>query len=413
MRLSKEKQNQLYPPIIEEFLSDPEITLADLAQKYQLSYASLYKFAQKQGVTKRKATKKPRRDEKLVQTVVQEYQEDPTATLKSLAAKYGICYPTVARWLKRAGIQQRSALNAEYEEKLREAAKVYVETDANIVGSAKAIGVGKNNLRKYLKEKNMLKKTIEIQKDIVFNKKYFQRIDTEEKAYWFGFIYADGCVRYNEECHSGYLSIEISEEDIETLREFNKCLDSNVKIKRREKVQKSGYVSKMCSVTMNSVKMVKDLMKHGCVPNKTYDGKIPKKMFADNNKLMASFLRGYLDGDGYISRYIKSVSSMSYVVHNHNVANFLLRGIIQISGVIPQIRYEYAVKNGKVNGAYRLRIMNREDFVKFLNVLYDDAHICMDRKYERYLEHITSRPESSSQKTLDDESGIKLEGPQA
>ena len=28
----------------------------------------------------------------------------------------------------------------------------------------------------------------------VYNKDYFEKINTSEKAYWLGFLYADGCI---------------------------------------------------------------------------------------------------------------------------------------------------------------------------------------------------------------------------
>lgn len=408
MRLSKEQKEKIYTPIIEEFLNDDIVTLQDLANKYDVSYTSLCAYARQKGVKTRKAKRAFRHDDVFVQKVVDEYVHDETASAKSLAKKYGICYPTVTRWLKRANVKLRYPVEKGRKEKLEKATELYVSTDMNICEAAKEVNIGKNKLREYIKSQSKLKKTFEIQCDISFNKDYFHELDTEEKAYWFGFIYADGCVRYDPDNNSGRMTIEIAEDDIDMLEKFNECLQSNVQIKKRQRVQESGYISKMCFVTLSSEKLCKDLMRYGCVPNKTYDGKIPKNLFADDKELMIAFLRGYLDGDGFVSDYRNSTSSMSYVIHNYRVMNFILKAIINVSGVIPSVRYEFDDKGG----AYRLRITNRKDFLQFLDILYEHPSIYMERKYNRYLMHVTSRPEMSSQKSLDYESGIKLEGSQ-
>ena len=45
------------------------------------------------------------------------------------------------------------------------------------------------------------------------NKEYFKNIDTEEKAYWLGFIAADGCV-YKMSKNAHRLQINLSYKDI-------------------------------------------------------------------------------------------------------------------------------------------------------------------------------------------------------
>ena len=85
------------------------------------------------------------------------------------------------------------------------------------------------------------------------NDDYFSEIDTEEKAYWLGFIYADGYVTGSK------LGIAIANLDRMHLEKFKKCIGSDYKIKSY--VSNSVYGScKYCRILINSEKLVKDIM---------------------------------------------------------------------------------------------------------------------------------------------------------
>lgn len=85
------------------------------------------------------------------------------------------------------------------------------------------------------------------------NDDYFSEIDTEEKAYWLGFIYADGYVTGSK------LGITIANLDRMHLEKFKKCIGSDYKIKSY--VSNSVYGScKYCRILINSEKLVKDIM---------------------------------------------------------------------------------------------------------------------------------------------------------
>lgn len=58
---------------------------------------------------------------------------------------------------------------------------------------------------------------------------------------------------------------------------------------------------------------------------------------------------------------------------------------------MPTVTYE----TNQYSGEYRIRIMNKKDFFRFLEVLYENSTIHMERKYNRYLMHLTSRPETN------------------
>ncbi len=401
----------IYKKCISEYMTSNELSIKSLCDKYSVTYSGLYQYMRRRDIPIRRVPKMPLRkaDEKLIEDVVNAYAEaGTTASITNIAKKYGISNPTARRWVSSKGVKvKRPKYNVDLAV-LKRAEKYYVENGMNIINAARKARLGKNTLQKWLKENGLLRKTFDIDADISYNRGYFDRIDTEEKAYWFGFIMADGCVRLKnkpgEKISPTCLGIEISENDIDMLHKFNKAIGGNVKIKKRKKVSKAGYVSNMCSIYLYSSRIVEALCNKGCVPKKTYKGYIEKDAIK-GHALKVAFLRGYIDGDGYVSKNTKAYS-MSIVIHNHSVMNYILRVIIKEFDVIPAVRYEA----DKLGGAYRLRIMRKKDYLNFFKELYKNATIFMERKYKNYLEH--SRLETSSQESQDDKDGIKLEGSQ-
>lgn len=106
-----------------------------------------------------------------------------------------------------------------------------------------------------------------------YNKDYFNKIDTADKAYWLGFLYADGSInRYykNEKLRSMTLEIGLADKDRNHLEKFKKCLDSNIPIfERINKLKGKEY--KSVRIQLNNTKICYDLCDLGCTPHKTYD----------------------------------------------------------------------------------------------------------------------------------------------
>ena len=117
-----------------------------------------------------------------------------------------------------------------------------------------------------------------------FNEDYFETIDTEDKAYFLGFIIADGCVSDRTN------SIKITQKEIYILLEFKKYIEFEGNIFTR----KDGKIS-CITVTSNKTKI--DLEKLGINPNKTMVVKYPEIPESLQNHCM----RGVFDGDGCIS----------------------------------------------------------------------------------------------------------------
>ena len=385
-----------------DFLNTENKTLKEYCSEKELSYPGFYKYL---SMTNRKVKRQENRplrkaNDAIREQIVNEYENNEFISIKSLARTYKVSEPTISRWLKLADVKIRRKHNVK-ECDLMRAVKYYLD-GMNSRAAARKARIGKETLRKYLRDKDLLRKENIIQADKMYDESFFDQINTEEKAYWFGFIFADGSVRIAEDTYS--VAIEIQESDIDMLHLFNKSLHGNLIIKHRRRKNPTGSITKMCSLTIYSKHMAEALAAKGCKPNKTYEGEIMKHVI-EGHELKMAFVRGYVDGDGFISK--PGVNIFSIVVRSNKVANYLNRIIIEETGAIPTFHYE----KGKNGDAYRLRITNQTEFEMFLSKLYENATIFMERKHKRYLSH--SRLETSSQKSQDDESGIKLEGPQA
>ena len=123
------------------------------------------------------------------------------------------------------------------------------------------------------------------------NEDYFGKICTEEKAYWLGFILADGCVQSN---YNG-ISIELQKKDKEHLKKFLRSLKANYPLVKTG----CGF-----SVAIFSKKMKQDLIKLGVTPRKAQTTK-PIRV---RKNLQRYFWRGVFDGDGSIHSNLYGIS---------------------------------------------------------------------------------------------------------
>lgn len=121
-----------------------------------------------------------------------------------------------------------------------------------------------------------------------YNENYFEKIDTQEKAYFLGFIFADGCVISDPIRYRYKLTIKIHSKDKHILNSLISSIDGEMMVWENK--------TKFSQVTLSGKKIVSDLIKLGATPNKTFDLQYP---IIDEN-LEKHFLRGYFDGDGCI-----------------------------------------------------------------------------------------------------------------
>lgn len=142
------------------------------------------------------------------------------------------------------------------------------------------------------------------------NEDYFETINTPNKAYWLGFLYADGCilVRERNKKKSYILELSLCEDDVLHLEKLKMSLKSNTPIKY--KTIKDKY--KACRINICNKKICTDLINLGCTPRKSLTLTFPNENQVPK-ELIPHFIRGYLDGDGCVYNNGEGKTSLSFV----------------------------------------------------------------------------------------------------
>ena len=124
--------------------------------------------------------------------------------------------------------------------------------------------------------------------------------------------------------------------------------------------------------------MANDLIANGAIRDKTYTMQLPNIP----NELMCHFIRGYFDGDGCI--YITKKNRIR--CHFDSVSTIFLEQLRKFLYDTGINSYLYISKNnnGKYKDLYRLEIAGVEYTQKFLQYIYNNSQIYLDRKYEKY-----------------------------
>jgi transcriptional regulator with XRE-family HTH domain len=172
-----------------------------------------------------------------------------TLTQSEIAFQYGVSYPTVSKILRANGV---------------------------------ATNKGRLNLSR-----------------LNFNFNYFDSIDTPEKAYWLGYLAADGCLKNNK--------VKLISKDLDHIEKFKLALESehaitttNIYDKRTDKYYRSHHIQITSQAFCNKLQEY--------IPvNKSNNFTIPDISF----ELYPDFLAGMIDGDGSFS-----VSGQSTLVVN-------------------------------------------------------------------------------------------------
>lgn len=207
------------------------------------------------------------------------------------------------------------------------------------------------------------------------NEYYFDVIDTEDKAYMLGFIYADG----NNLFQTNRISIHLSKTDEEILKKFSQIVYGSEILKYNSRKNDKGIVFNYVSLNMYSKHMSQHLATLGVVERKSHKITFPKWL---DKYLYRHFIRGLIDGDGWI--YIPNDNRDSPnvgLICTRNINDFLKEYYDKEFGI-----KTYLTKAHKqdMDVMCEIRVKNYHQCKIFLDWLYKDSTIYLQRKYNLY-----------------------------
>ncbi len=209
------------------------------------------------------------------------------------------------------------------------------------------------------------------------NENYFEKIDTEEKAYWLGFIAADGYL--NNRHNTVGITLDVS--DSEHLEKFIKAVNSTTKVRTHaSKYSVNHRVTTKARVELYCGKMDQDLRNLGIDHKKTTT---LKPLSGIPTNLLRHFIRGYFDGDGCV---FSTIGKDRKGIHKYYRGGFTFVGTFAFLTFINEslpFQVKSLLKDKRTESSYTLYILSNVRFNIMYEYLYKDATIYLDRKYEK------------------------------
>ena len=213
----------------------------------------------------------------------------------------------------------------------------------------------------------------------------FDKIDTEDKAYWLGFLYADG---YNSEDRNT-ITLALAAIDYDHLVKYCKFLKINKEPELCSEEKRFINAQLQYRVSATHFNTSKKLAELGCYQKKSLTLEFPSS-FQVPDSLMSHFIRGYFDGDGHVS--IKKIRDKNgnpnkhtkIKVHITSSSLFITKMTKYIQSILNVKFYTCIANNNNLTST--MALTGRHKAIEFLNFIYNNATIYLDRKYKVYQE---------------------------
>ena len=202
---------------------------------------------------------------------------------------------------------------------------------------------------------------------------FFDQIDSQAKAYWLGFIAADGNITHRKDGYS--LRIALKADDRDHLKKFMRDIGSVLPV--RDYTQNGRCYAR---ISVSGRLLIESLEALGIVPKKALVLRYPLQIPCE---LDSHFIRGYFDGDGSICQ-LKNKQIQFSIVSTREFLTVCLDKIATSAHVEP-ITIRQATRSST---SCHFIYTGKRRVCRIMNWLYKDATVFLTRKRQRYLELI-------------------------
>ena len=264
------------------------------------------------------------------------------------------------------------------EEQLKDIKESYINGESS-VKIGKRYGVNHKPILRELHDMGVDVDQKRFARKYKLNENYFDIIDTPNKAYIMGFLHSDG----SNNLDKSTISISLQEEDMNILEQIREEIGSEKPLEFLDYTNKHdfGYTYKnQYRLIMFSKHMCEELNNKGITPNKSLTIGFPKWL---NENLISHYVRGVFDGDGSLCQSFRNENNKPILITITATDSFCkeLKKICQKELDINCGIYDASCHNGITKV---FTVSGRNVGKKFLNWIYQDAELYLQRKYDRY-----------------------------
>jgi len=284
-----------------------------------------------------------------------------------------------------AGLRPPKQYTRMSEEVKEQILKLY-EEGMGAYSIAKIVGHAKFSVLTFLNTLKVVRKGATYRKHKFKDEHYFDVIDSDDKAYFLGLLWADGCnYRRNDKGKQAHqIVINLQEKDGYIIKELARKIFQNDDIVSYViKKTSEGFENRQnqFSLRIPSKHISNTLLNYGMTPRKSFDVGMPININW-NSLTLRGFIRGFLDGDGSIYRNSNSshygVSFISSVKHIHEMNDMIESQFGKKMSVELKTEYSQLMATSKFHGNQITK--------SFLDWLYKDSTVCLTRKYDKYIQ---------------------------
>lgn len=316
--------------------------------------------------------------------------------IHKIAEKHHVCKPTVKKILKENNVTKRQSILGLDKFKLNnqqrlEVIKLY-EQKLSTRKIAKIFNVTKIVILKILKLNNIKRRPAIRPRIYNLNESYFEKIDTEDRAYFLGLLYADGNVFKGEK--QTVMQLSLHHKDRYILQTFSNLIYGRdntrlVVFKQRFSTSFNKILPRanMYKISASSHKMGNDLIKLGCVPAKSLILQFPTYNQVPEH-LIHHFIRGFFDGDGCIGSSMPKREDgitekfVCSIISSNDFCNSFVNIIQEKTGLL--FRFKKRQDRWNENTSV-VEMGGNLQVEKFCSWIYQDATLFLTRKHDRYL----------------------------